>query len=145
MITESPQANRFIDKVDREAQRLSVQLLFSRQKDVMALDNREATDGYFSEPFEDQPGMLVIATGRGEEEWLHTLAHEYVHMWQWFNEDPVWMKWRHYQCESNYYRMEEATEEEACRVIERYDLPCGDFKRRSTLYLRRLKRDIKIK
>lgn len=140
MITQSPEANRFIEKVDREAQRLSVQLLFSRRNDVMASDNRESTDGYFTEPYNDEPGMIVIATGRGQEEWLHTLAHEYVHMWQWFNEDEVWMKWQAYQSSGNYYRMEEATEAAACELIERFKLPCGDHRRRAQLYLRRLKR-----
>jgi len=140
ILSESPEANRFIAKVDREAQRLSVQLLFSLKNDVMALDTREATDGYFTPPEDDSPGFLVVPIGKQEQEWLHTLAHEYVHMCQWFRDDDVWVKWRSYNCDSNYYRLEEATEHEACEIIMKYKLPCGDAPKRAASYLRRLKR-----
>lgn len=141
IISESNEVKRFISKVDREAQRLSVQLLFSLQSDVMATDNREASDGYFVPPEDDGPGAIVVPIGKPEEEWLHTLVHEYVHMCQWFRDDDVWIKWRTYNCDSNYYRLEEATEAETCKIIMKYGLPCGDAEGRSRKYLRRLRRE----
>lgn len=144
-LTDSPEAKNFIHMVDRKAQRLSVQLLFSPQQSVMSIDNREGTDGYFADPVDDAPGYIVIPVGNEQAVWLHTLAHEYVHMCQWFRDDPVWERWRKYASQANYIRLEEATEAEACKVIAEWQLPCGDAARRSRAYLRRLRKEARGK
>lgn len=56
--------------------------------------------GYFSAPYRKprkgkkqgwyQRGEIVIAKGSNEQEWVHTLAHEYSHFLQWLNRRKFW-------------------------------------------------------
>ena len=141
MITNSPQANNFIKMVDREASRFSVQLLFGSGKTIISSDDKTRTDGYFDAPDDDSPGVIAVAIGGAKTKWLHTLAHEYAHMWQWFTDDPVWLEWEKKSNDVNYLRLEEHTERQACDIIERYKLPCGDHRKRAARYLARIRKE----
>ena len=141
MITNCQNANNFIKLVDREASRFSVQLLFGSDKTIIASDDRTQTDGYFNAPDGDESGVIAIAVGGAKTKWLHTLAHEYSHMWQWFTDDPVYLNWIKKSNDANYLIMEEHTERQAWSVIEKYKLPCGDYRKRTAKYLSQLRKE----
>lgn len=47
--------------------------------------------GTFTPPEDDESGQIITAYGDGEIEWLHTMAHEYVHFLQWVSwEEELW-------------------------------------------------------
>ena len=135
-------AQKFIDKVDREASRLSVNLLFSRGKNIIAGAERGRSDGMFIPPDEENAGTIAVATGVPSADWLHTLAHEYTHMLQWFREHPAYLEWNAKDTPRLYYKLEVITEKQACRFIEKYNLPCGDHHARTSKYLKNLKESL---
>ena len=141
MITNCQNANNFIKLVDREASRFSVQLLFGSGKTIIASDDRTQTDGYFNAPDGDESGVIAVGIGGAKTKWLHTLAHEYSHMWQWFTDDPVYLNWIKKSNDANYIALEEYTERQAWSVIEKYKLPCGDYRKRTAKYLAQLRKD----
>jgi hypothetical protein len=130
--------------VDREASRFSVQLLFGSGKTVIASDDKTRTDGYFNAPEGDESGVIAIATGQPRSKWLHTLSHEYAHMWQWFRDDPVYTNWIKKSNDVNYLALEEYTECQACDIIDKYKLPCGDHRKRMAKYLSSLRKDLSL-
>lgn len=144
MNTRNKNAKAFINKVDREAQRLSVNLLFSMGKNIIAGSDRGRSDGMFIPPDDDNVGTLVVATGGGSAEWLHTLAHEYTHMIQWFREHPAYVAWDGKDTPLLYYKLEVITEKQACKLIEKYNLPCGDHLTRSSKYLQDLRNSLSL-
>lgn len=137
-------AQKFIDKVDREASRLSVNLFFGRGKTIIAGAERTRSDGVFIPPDDDHAGTLGVATGVPSADWLHTLAHEYTHMLQWFREHPAYIEWDAHDTPENYYKLEVITEKQACRLIEKYDLPCGDHLTRTHKYLKTLRNSLNL-
>ena len=62
-------------------------------------------------------------------------------MWQWFTDDPMWLEWEKKSNDVNYLRLEEHTERQACEIIERYKLPCGDHRKRAARYLARIRKE----
>jgi len=135
-------ANKFIQTLNREAERLSVQVLFGSGKTILSYDEKSSTDGYFQPPEDDSPGIIAVAIGQAQTKWLHTLAHEYAHMWQWFNDDPIWLEWQKRSNDMNYLRLEEHTENQACSIIEQHRLPCGDYRKRAEKYIMTLRKDL---
>lgn len=138
-------AKAFISKVDREAQRLSVNLLFGSGKSIISGIGRERDSGHFMPPDEDSAGYIAIATGLQSAEWLHTLAHEYCHMLQWFRDHPLYVEFQKKGGDLCYYNLEEYTERQACRLIEKYELPCGNHMDRATKYLQDLRNSLSLK
>lgn len=67
--------------------------------------------GYFSAPYRKpkkgkkqggyQRGEIIIAKGSDEQEWVHTLAHEYSHFLQWLNRRKFWINSTEVQLEKN--------------------------------------------
>ncbi len=141
MITNCQISNNFIKLVDREASRLSVQLLFGYGKTIISSDDKTITDGYFNAPDGDESGVIAVAIGGAKTKWLHTLAHEYSHMWQWFHDDPVYTNWIKKSNDVNYIALEEHTERQAWGIIEKYKLPCGDHRKRTAKYLAQIRKD----
>ena len=137
--TSSAIANKFIAKVDREASRLSVQLLFGIGKCVLDPTEKDGSEGYFEPPADRRLGTLAIAIGVPRSRWLHTLAHEYAHMIQWSRDDAVYLKWYKEPSEENYIALETYTEAEAKKLIENFKLPCGDHRKRTREYLKFLR------
>ena len=75
----------FISHVKRECRENGIHLLLSK-KDVLR-DGIHTYGGYFDE--------TKIAVSNGSESWIiRTLAHEYCHMLQWAEDDPVYTKTR---------------------------------------------------
>ena len=144
MRTNSKVCNSFIEMVDRESSRFSVQLLFGSGNTIIASDDRTQTDGYFNAPAGDESGIIAVAIGQPRSKWLHTLAHEYSHLWQWFRDDPVYTTWIKKSNDENYLALEEHTETQACELIEKYKLPCGDHRKRAGKYLIRLHKDLSL-
>lgn len=142
MNVRNKNAKAFICKVDRESSRLSVNLLFGSGKTIISTPDRGRSEGHFVPPDEDDAGYIAIATGGKSEQWLHTLAHEYTHMLQWFRDHPLWVEWQEKGTEISYYKLEEYTERQACRLIEKHGLPCGDHMSRADKYLRDLRNSL---
>ena len=137
-------AQEFIDKVDREASRLSVNLVFGRGKSIIAGADRGRAGGMFIPPDEENAGTLAVACGVPSAEWLHTLAHEYTHMQQWFREHPAWLAWDAKDTPKNYYNLEVITEKQSCKLIEKYELPCGAHIARTDKYLQDLRKSLDL-
>ena len=75
-------------------------------------------------------------------EWICTLAHEYAHFLQWFRDDPIYSL-----DDSEYVRMEIATEKEALVILKRFRIPVDldVVKRKSKLYVAKIRRQAKLK
>lgn len=44
--------------------------------------------------FDEDAKVIAIATGRQEDTWLGTLIHEYCHLTQWVEQQPLWFAYR---------------------------------------------------
>jgi len=81
--------DNFVKYVRRYLKRCNIRLEFRRGATVRTIDGLPA-DGFFYEPEGNDEGVIVIAKGVPEREWLTTLGHELGHVNQWLTEDDVW-------------------------------------------------------
>lgn len=76
----------FIKMVRKDCEEHGVTLCLSRMPYVKHSDGI-STNGFF----DDEPELeLAVATGKNDELWFPTLVHEYCHMQQWKEKDPLW-------------------------------------------------------
>tara|TARA_R100000700_G_C3068119_1_gene79625 strand:- start:103 stop:510 length:408 start_codon:yes stop_codon:yes gene_type:complete len=126
--------NDLLKMVRDQAKKLNVQVVLRPYKTVKF--QGEYSDGYFIEPdiegpWKGTPGRLVVATKCPKTEWTWTLLHEYVHMMQWFRNDPIFLT-------EDYLELEKATEKETRKLAKQYNLPINlpARKRDSESYLK---------
>ena len=124
---------KFIDYVRRKCRQLNIQFRIGKGRTVKDPDG-SMVEGYFLEPCK-LPGELVVA--RKCEDFILCLAHEYTHMMQWFNEDPI------YNCrDSEYYKLEKTTERDALKLLKEWKINPKRVRtaaKRSSSYLKWLK------
>jgi len=153
--------------ITRHAARLGVDVSFGKYVNVRTPDG-ENSAGYFIQPDDvdsllpyarkpikkkrgSDPDQVDLIKGRGiirvatkcqKTQWIHTLAHEYCHMLQWFRDDPLFTG----EPEDNDYQLEFQTELEALALMSKYKLPLSMAQRwkDSRSYLARLAKNLDI-
>ena len=157
----------FVKMVTRHAARLDVDVSLCKYKNVYTPEGDKSA-GYFIEPDErdssllpyarkvkrkikgslvDQRsgktrGIIRVATKCAKPQWIHTLAHEYCHMLQWFRDDPLYLT----DPIQGLYQLELQTELEALALMGKCNLPLSMSRRwkDSQSYLKKLSKDIPI-
>ena len=81
--------NEFVKFTRRYLKKMNIRLEFRRGATVRTMDG-EAADAFFYEPDGSEGGVVVIAKGVPQREWLIALGHELGHVAQWLAEDQVW-------------------------------------------------------
>lgn len=96
--------------------------------------------GFFTPPNDKFKGILKVATGeKTREEWVLTLAHEYAHMLQWFNQDKIYEEFRNN--DDAYFDLEIQTEKEALKILEGFDIKITkSLKSKSTDYINHIRK-----
>jgi hypothetical protein len=95
----------------------------------------EPCDGYFEAPERGESGILVICIDKEINEVLHTLAHEFSHLMQWYEDDPLYLAWDKNDNEANNIKLEENAEKRALQLLEEWDILDKDAEERSAKYL----------
>ncbi len=111
--------------------KLNVHLRLGKGYNVRAPDGT-LCEGYFDPPHLGLYGELVVATKQPKRAWQYTLLHEYAHMLQWFNDDPIFDS-------TDYYSLEKQTEREALKLSKEFGLDVTVCKKESRNYLRFIK------
>ena len=81
--------NEFVKFTRRYLKRMNIRLEFRRGVTVRTTDGERA-EAFFSEPYGSEEGVVVVARGIPQREWLINLGHELGHVAQWLAEDQVW-------------------------------------------------------
>jgi hypothetical protein len=90
-------------------------------------------------PERGESGSLVICIGKEKDEVLHTLAHEFSHLMQWYEDDPRYLAWNKCDNEANTHALEIDAERRALLLLQEWDLYNEKAEARSDKYLRHLK------
>ena len=84
--------------------------------------------------------MRVAIKNRPRSAWIIDVAHEYVHMLQWFRDDPIYED--HFRGDVSYAKLEAATEREALRLLSEWGIVVGVRQiNRSKNYIAKLRLD----
>ena len=65
-------------------------ILFMISPDREIYRDGEPCDGFFEAPEKGNSGILALCIGKDLSQVLHTLAHEFSHVMQWYEDDPIY-------------------------------------------------------
>jgi hypothetical protein len=116
-----------------KCKKFNVNFVISPDKEVIR--GGEPCDGYFEAPERGESGILVICIDKEINEVLHTLAHEFSHLMQWYEDDPLYLAWDKNDNEANNIKLEENAEKRALQLLEEWDILDKDAEERSAKYL----------
>ena len=116
-----------------KCKKFNVNFVISPDKEVIR--GGEPCDGYFEAPEKGESGILVICIDKEIDEVLHTLAHEFSHLMQWYEDDPCYLAWDKNDNEANSIKLEQNAEERALQLLEEWDILDKDAEERSAKYL----------
>jgi hypothetical protein len=111
----------FVVYVMAKCKKFNVNFVISPDKEVIR--GGEPCDGYFEAPERGESGILVICIDKEINEVLHTLAHEFSHLMQWYEDDPLYLAW------------DKNAEKRALQLLEEWDILDKDAEERSAKYL----------
>lgn len=125
--------DNFVKYVRRYLKRCNIRLEFRRGATVRTTDG-DIAEGFFLEPHGKDIGVIVIAKGVPEREWLTTLGHELGHVNQWLIEDDVW--------QDGGLDAEKDAEKFSQKLIKKFNLPVDSVwhKNQSKKYIGWLKK-----
>jgi hypothetical protein len=123
----------FVVYVMAKCKKFNVNFVISPDKEVIR--GGEPCDGYFEAPERGESGILVICIDKEINEVLHTLAHEFSHLMQWYEDDPLYLAWDKNDNEANNIKLEENAEKRALQLLEEWDILDKDAEERSAKYL----------
>lgn len=95
----------------------------------------EPCDGFFEAPEKGESGILIVCIDKEMNEVLHTLAHEFSHLMQWYDDDPAYLDWDRNDNEANLYKLEEDAEKRALQLMLEWDIMDARAEDRSAKYL----------
>jgi len=121
MKTRSKLVNQFIEKIVREASKNGVTVTLTKSKNVYYLDGAppRVCNGIFVPPHRHSAkgGRIRVAAGDGPlAEIILSLAHEFIHMRQYFNKEKIYYT-------DSYYKLERNTEKRAISFMKKNGLP----------------------
>ena len=133
----------FLQYVKEQCTKLQVDFRLSDSLSVNVCDSDNPSPraiGVFVTPTYESNRLIirgklrVAIKGRSRSSWIIDLAHEYVHMLQWFRDDPIFSG--HFRGEIAYHKLEESTEHEAIRLLKRWGITISNRQlRRSQQYI----------
>ena len=126
----------FVVYVMAKCKKFNVNFVISPDKEVIR--GGEPCDGFFEAPHRGESGILVICIDKEINEVLHTLAHEFSHLMQWYEDDPCYLAWEKSSCEKHNYELECDEESRALALLKEWDLYNDDALKRSAKYLSEL-------
>jgi hypothetical protein len=128
----------FVVHVISKCKKFNVNFCISPDKEVIR--GGEPCDGYFEAPDRGESGILIICINKEIHEVLHTLAHEFSHLMQWYEDDPAYVAWDKNDNEANNIKLEENAEKRALHLLEEWDILDAGAKERSAKYLYSLRK-----
>ena len=126
----------FVVYVMARCKKFNVNFVISPDKEVIR--GGEPCDGYFEAPEKGESGILVICIDKEINEVLHTLAHEFSHLMQWYEDDPCYLAWEKQSNEKQNYDLEVDAESRALALLKEWDLYNDEALKRSAKYLSEL-------
>ena len=126
----------FVVYVMAKCKKFNVNFCISPDKEVIR--GGEPCDGYFEAPEKGESGILVICIDKEIDEVLHTLAHEFSHLMQWYEDDPLYLAWDKRASEKHNYDLEVDAESRALALLEEWGLYNEKARERSAKYLSEL-------
>lgn len=138
----SKNVQKLIQKIRYQCKLLDVDFSLSKSFSVYTKEG-DSCFGFFTAPNGIRKGVLRVGTGgKPLEEWVLTLAHEYAHMLQWFNNDMTFTNYEY--DEFYYYELEIKTEKQAMKILKESGIPItSSLKNRSQKYIKRIREDHK--
>jgi len=126
----------FVVYVMAKCKKFNVNFVISPDKEV--IKGGEPCDGFFEAPHRGESGILVICIDKEINEVLHTLAHEFSHLMQWYEDDPLYVAWDKNDNEANSINLEQDAEKRALHLLEEWDILDKGAEERSAKYLSNL-------
>ena len=126
----------FVVYVMAKCKKFNVNFVISPEKEVIR--GGEPCDGFFEAPHRGESGILVICIDKEIDEVLHTLAHEFSHLMQWYEDDPLYLAWDKRASEKHNYDLEVDAESRALALLEEWGLYNDKARERSAKYLSEL-------
>ena len=123
----------FVVYVMAKCKKFNVNFCISPDKEVIR--GGEPCDGYFEAPEKGESGILIVCIDKEINEVLHTLAHEFSHLMQWYEDDPLYLAWDKNDNEANNIKLEENAEKRALQLLKEWDILDKDAEERSAKYL----------
>lgn len=127
----------FVVYVMSKCKKFNVNFLISPDKEVIR--GGEPCDGFFEHPEKGESGSLVICIDKEKDEVLHTLAHEFSHLMQWYEDDPIYLAWNKNDNEANSHALEDDAEKRALLLLQEWNLYNDKAAERSDKYLKDLR------
>ena len=130
---------RFLKHIRSQCRKLDVIFRLSKSEGINSGDGDERLRGIFISPTTENYGSLRVAVkNRRVSEWIVDVAHEYVHMMQWFRGDKLYED--HFRGDVSYAKLEEATEKEALVLLKAWGIVPGKRQiKRSKQYIAKLR------
>lgn len=130
--------NQFIFHIKSQCKKLHIVFRLSEAKAINGGEGEQRVLGVFIPPSNTAGKLRVAIKGRKRSTWILDLAHEYVHMLQWFRGDPLFEN--HFKGDVKYSVLENATEKEAIRLLRKWGIAVGPRQvRRSQRYIAKLR------
>ena len=126
----------FVVYVMARCKKFNVNFCISPDKEVIR--GGEPCDGYFEAPEKGESGILIVCIDKEIDEVLHTLAHEFSHLMQWYEDDPLYLAWDKRASEKHNYDLEVDAESRALALLEEWGLYNEKARERSAKYLSEL-------
>ena len=126
----------FVVYVMAKCKKFNVNFCISPDKEVIR--GGEPCDGYFEAPERGESGVLIVCIDKEIDEVLHTLAHEFSHLMQWYEDDPLYLAWDKRASEKHNYDLEVDAESRALALLEEWGLYNDKARERSAKYLSEL-------
>lgn len=130
---------RFLKHIRSQCRKLDVVFRLSKSEGINSGDGEERLRGIFVCPTAKNYGSLRVAIkNRRVSEWIVDVAHEYVHMMQWFRGDKLYED--HFRGDVSYAKLEAATEKEALVLLKAWGIVPGKRQiKRSKQYIAKLR------
>ena len=126
----------FVVYVMARCKKFNVNFVISPEKEVIR--GGDPCDGYFEAPEKGESGILVICIDKEIDEVLHTLAHEFSHLMQWYEDDPCYLAWEKQSNEKHNYDLEVNAESRALALLQDWGLYNDKAQKRSDKYISEL-------
>jgi len=127
----------FVLYVMSKCKKFNVNFLISPEKEIFK--DGGLCDGFFQHPEKGDAGILVICIGKPIDEVFHTLAHEFSHLMQWYEDDPLYLAWNKKDNEANTHALEIDVEQRALRLLDEWNLLTPEAEERSMKYIADMK------
>jgi Zn-dependent peptidase ImmA (M78 family) len=130
--TKNKNVKFFLKTVKDQCRRCRVKLIFA-ESNTVGEKGFGGLYGYFLNPSKAKGEIKIAIKDIEPKEWIYTLAHEYAHFLQWFNNDPIFNS-------KNYLKLEIETEKQAIKILRKFKIPLNFtlIKKQSKRYINEL-------